>query len=90
MTKDKKVLELVPTDKQIDDDVKKAMLFALDEFRKRVENDEMSELIVVGKDKEFRHIVLPITFSMVTAVGMLEVSKLELFNAELMENLIEE
>jgi hypothetical protein len=90
MTKDKKVLELVPTDKQIDDDVKKAMLFALDEFKKRVENDEMSELIVVGKDKEFKHTVLPITFSMVTAVGMLEVSKLELFNAELMENLLDE
>ena len=90
MTKDKKILELVPTDKQIDDDVKKAMLFALDEFKKRVENDEMSELIVVGKDKEFKHTVLPITFSMVTAVGMLEVSKLELFNAELMENLLDE
>uniref|UniRef100_A0A6C0JW31 Uncharacterized protein n=1 Tax=viral metagenome TaxID=1070528 RepID=A0A6C0JW31_9ZZZZ len=89
MKKDKKVLELVPIDKKIENEFNKIAIKFLEDTKEQLLNGEISELIIITKFDDSTEII-PITYSLTSAVGMLELSKQELIISRFMDEMIED
>lgn len=89
MKKDKKIVELVPVEKQLNDEFKESVLQFLDEIRQAIVDSEISEVIILTKSDDMTSII-PMTNSLSSAVGMLELGKNELILSKFMEDFVED